>query len=144
MWNDWHDMKMKARFVIALGSCCLAALFAFSGATAAESPEKKPLDVIELKTVPDGVYEVRLQLDGAASMVTLALKNNRATFVKSDAAKFEGLSGEFELIGNGVFMARLAGGSHRATQLWVFKPDGTALVKEVPDRGENQVAQRVK
>jgi hypothetical protein len=54
------------------------------------------------------------------------------------------LSGEFELIGNGVFMARLAGGSHRATQLWVFKPDGIALVKEVPDRGEKQVAQRVK
>jgi hypothetical protein len=144
MWNDWHDMKMKARFAIALGCCSLAALFALSGARAAESPEKTPLDVLELKTVPDGVYEVRLQLDGAASTVTLALKNNRAAFVKSDAAKFEGLSGEFELIGNGVFMARLAGGSHRATQLWVFKPDGIALVKEVPDRGEKQVAQRVK
>ena len=75
-------------------------------------------------------------------MVKLAIKNNRATFVKTASSKLEGLSGELELIGNGVFMARLAGNDHRATQWWIFHPDGTASIKEVPDRGEKQTAKR--
>jgi hypothetical protein len=29
---------------------------------------------------------------------------------------------------------------HRASQFWVFRSDGSAAVKEVPDRGERQTA----
>jgi len=29
---------------------------------------------------------------------------------------------------------------HRASQFWLFQKDGTAVVKEVPDRGEKQIA----
>jgi len=49
-------------------------------------------------------------------------------------------SGGFELLGNGVFVARLSSKTGNMTQLWLFQPDGTARVKENPDRGEKQVA----
>jgi hypothetical protein len=74
--------------------------------------------------------------------VTLSIKNNRATFVKPSSSKFNGLSGEFELIGNGVFLARLASKAGGASQWWIFQPDGSARIKEIPDRGEKQTAKR--
>jgi hypothetical protein len=55
----------------------------------------------------------------------------------------KGLKGEFQLIGNGVFIVSLHNNNHRASQFWLFRPDGTATVKEVPDRGEKQLAQPV-
>ena len=108
--------------------------------TAAESTGKDSLDVLKMKDIPEGVYELQLQLSSRNHTVTLAIKNNRAVFVKTTDSKLDGLSGEFELIGNGVFMARLAGDNHRATQFWIFQSDGTAAVKEIPDRGEKQTA----
>jgi len=112
--------------------------------TAAESPGKDNLDVLKMKDVPEGEYEVQLQLSGRNHTVTLAIKNNQAAFVKTTDRKLDGLSGELELIGNGVFMTRLAGDNHRATQFWIFQPDGTAAVKEIPDRGEKQTAKPTK
>jgi len=72
--------------------------------------------------------------------VKLAVKGDRAMFVESTSGKFEGLAGSFELIGNGVFVARLSCRGGNMTQLWLFQPDGTAKVKESPDRGEKQIA----
>jgi hypothetical protein len=106
---------------------------------AAKSDEPK-LDVLNMREIPAGLYDAQLQLAGKDHTVKLAIKNNRAAFVTTATSKLEGLSGEFELIGNGVFMARLAGDDHRATQWWIFHPDGTASIKEVPDRGEKQTA----
>lgn len=111
---------------------------------AAASPGKDSLDVLKMKDVPEGEYEVQLQLSGRNHTVTLAIKNNRADFVKATNNKLDGLSGELELIGNGVFMARLAGDNHRATQYWIFQSDGTAAIKEIPDRGEKQTAKPAK
>jgi hypothetical protein len=96
-----------------------------------------------MKEVPGGLYDVQLQLGTANQTVKLVVSNNRAAFVQASADKLAGFSGDFELIGNGVFMARLAGNNHRATQWWIFQPDGTALIKEIPDRGEKQVAKPV-
>jgi hypothetical protein len=108
----------------------------FSG----QAAEEHKLDVLKMREIPAGHYDVQLQLAGKDHTVKLAIKNNRAAFVKTSTSKLEGLAGEFELIGNGVFMARLAGENHRATQWWIFHPDGTASIKEVPDRGEKQTA----
>lgn len=118
--------------------CALALL------RAADFSGKPQLDVLEMQQIPPGVYEVHLQLDRQDFTVRLGIKDNRAVFVKSSADKFNGFAGEFELIGNGVFLARMAGENHRATQWWVFHADGTASVKEVPDRGEKQVAKLVR
>jgi len=62
----------------------------------------------------------------------------------TDDGQLKGLQGKFQLIGNGVFLIYFQNDHHRASQFWVFQKDGTALVKEVPDRGERQVAVPVK
>ena len=113
-------------------------------ATVAETAGTGNLDVLKMKDVPEGVYEVQLQLSSRNQTVTLAIKNNHAAFLESTDSKLEGLKGEFELIGNGVFMARLAGDNHRASQFWIFHSDGTVVVKEIPDRGEKQTAKLAK
>ena len=115
-----------------------------SGVTkgAADEANKASLDVLKMQEVPSGFYDVQLQLAGKDQSVKLVIKGNRAAFVKTTSDKLEGLSGGFELIGNGVFLARLAGKDHRASQWWIFHTDGTATVREIPDRGEKQIARR--
>jgi hypothetical protein len=130
-------MKLSSILLVIL--CSLVACLS-SISRAAAKPDESKLDVLNLREIPSGFYDAQLQLDGKDHTVKLAIKNNRAVFVTTATSKLEGLSGEFELIGNGVFMARLAGENHRATQWWVFHPDGTASIKEVPDRGEKQTA----
>ena len=101
---------------------------------------EKTLDVLNMTEIPAGTYDVQLEDHGKKETVKLAIKNDRAKFVKSTSPTFDGLAGSFELIGNGVFVAHLSCKSGNATQLWLFRPDGTARVKESPDRGEKEVA----
>lgn len=98
------------------------------------------LDVLKMSEIPPGSYEVQLQYEGTPATVKLNIEGNRAEFVKSSLSELEGLSGNFELLGNGVFVARLSCKAGGASQFWVFKSDGTAAVKEIPDRGEKQFA----
>lgn len=100
----------------------------------------KPALAPQMQEILAGSYDVQMQFAGQDQTVQLAITNNRAAFVKTSSEKLDGLSGQFELIGNGVFMARLAGKNHRATQWWIFNPDGTVTIKEIPDRGEKQMA----
>jgi hypothetical protein len=93
-----------------------------------------------MEEIPPGLYDVQLQFQGKNETVQLSIKDNRAAFVKSSSRQLEGLAGEFELIGNGVFLARLACRGGAASQWWIFHPDGSATVKEIPDRGERQIA----
>src|SRR4051794_40770710 len=95
--------------------CC-----AMPATEAADAPGKASLDVLKMQEIPTGFYELELQLEGAAQTAKLVIKNNRAAFVKTSSGKLEGLSGQFEFIGNGVFLARLAGKDYRASQWWIF------------------------
>lgn len=139
--DDWgnvprhvYEVQMLDRLILEL-----ATIRAIDG-EGTEDSSAGELDVLEMREIPTGLYDVQLELPGEAQTVTLAVQNNRATFVESGSETLQGLSGEFELIGNGVFRTRLTGDNYRATQSWVFHPDGTASVKEVPDRGEKQTA----
>lgn len=129
---------MKPRCILASCLLWLACL-----ALPALAAEKPALDVFNMTEIPPGVYEVQLQDGGKSQAVRVAIRGNKARFVKSASPKFEGLSGEFELIGNGVFVARLSCKGGSVTQLWLFQPDGAAKVKENPDRGEKQSAMLV-
>src|SRR6266404_1510421 len=100
--------------------------------------------VLEMKSVPEGNFLINLQGDGRERLVNIDVKDNTAKCVNSDDGQLKGLQGKFQLIGNGVFLIYLQNDHHRASQFWVFQKDGTALVKEVPDRGERQVAVPVK
>src|SRR2546425_5073219 len=92
--------------------------------------------VLEMKSVPDGHFLVNLQGQGHSRLVNIEVKDNAAKCVNSDDAQLKGLQGKFQLIGNGVFVIYF--------QYWLFRSDGSATVKEVPDRGERQTAVPVK
>jgi flagellar basal body-associated protein FliL len=102
------------------------------------------LKVLEMKSVPDGHFLVNLQGDGRDRLVNVEVKDNVAKCVNSNDAQLQGLQGKFQLIGNGVFLIFFQNENHRASQYWLFRQDGTAAVKEVPDRGERQTAVPVK
>lgn len=119
---------------------CASMFISFQSVFSAEESKKPKLDVLAMKRVPTGFYDVSLQLPGETYKARLVLKDNMAGFVSADNVKLKGLSGRFQLIGNGVFLAQLVGENHRASQWWIFHPDGTASIKEIPDRGEKQKA----
>lgn len=98
------------------------------------------LDVLGLAAVPDGHYLLNLQQGGRERRVNLTVESGRARAGAASDPRLRELAGEFQWIGNGVFLISLANEHHRATQFWVFRPDGTAAVKEIPDRGERQEA----
>jgi hypothetical protein len=94
-----------------------------------------------MRSVPAGHYLLTLQIDGQEQQAKGEIKNGSAKCVKSSAPRLNGMEGKFEPIGNGVFMISFRNESgHRASQFWVFRTDGTATVKEVPDRGQKQTA----
>lgn len=107
-------------------------------------PPPQSLNVLTLKAVPNGHFLVQLETAGHRSRLNLEVKSGQATAVAASEPRLEGLRGEFQLIGNGVFLISFANDHHRATQFWVFHPNGSAAVKEVPDRGEHQTAVPVK
>ena len=106
----------------------------------ANASNGRTLDVPNMQHIPPGQYELKLQLEGKDYTAKLAITNDRAVFLQSSTDELEGLSGQFESIGNGVFMARLGGRNFSKTEWWYFRPDGTASIKEVPDRGEKETA----
>ena len=108
------------------------------------SASTKLLDLSKLKSPPEGRYAISLLIAGQEVKTEFVIKANVATCVKSDKAPaprvIKGSSGRFRAYGNGVFGIILRGDGFTASQQWVFQPDGSALVKEVPDRGEKQRA----
>jgi len=93
-----------------------------------------------MKSVPDGHFLLNLQLENQNRLLNVEVKNNEAKCVNSREARLKGLQGKFQLIGNGVFLIFFQNENHRASQFWVFRTDGSATIKEVPDRGEKQTA----
>jgi len=125
-----------------------AAFLAGRGATHAQDttkPAASRIDVVEMRAVPNGNYLVILQLDGQEQRVNIEVKDDSAKCVNSSAPRLNGMEGKFEPIGNGVFRIFFQSDrGHRASQFWVFRNDGSAAVKEVPDKGEKQTATRVR
>jgi len=123
-------------------SLLLCLLLGLAGTLPAQESKPAPLDVMTLAAVPDGTYQVTLelkQLDGTAATVALAAKDCILAST-TETERFGRIQGRTAFIGNGVFMVQLKGKGYMATQYWVFRPDGTAAIKEIPDRGEKQSA----
>jgi hypothetical protein len=102
------------------------------------------MSVAELKSVPDGNYLVTLEQEGQIQRLNLLVQGNQAKCVTSSDPKLKSIQGQFQLKGNGAFIALLKGGEFRASQIWIFRADGAAAIREVPDRGEQQSAVPVK
>ena len=134
-------MKTTRPFLI--GTLLCGAFFSDAGRGQTQSPgnvSASEAKVLEMRSVPDGHFLVNLQSGGRDHLVNLEVKDNAAKCVKSNDAQLKGLQGQFQLIGNGVFVIFFQNENHRASQYWLFRSDGSAVVKEVPDRGEKQTA----
>jgi hypothetical protein len=109
---------------------------------AAPSGAKKPkvLNPEEMNSVPDSRFRVNLQIGDEEPVLTLEVSDGQAVCVSSSIPRFKGLQGEFQPVRNGVFRVFLQNENYRASQIWIFRADGTAAIREVPDRGENQSA----
>jgi flagellar basal body-associated protein FliL len=126
-----------ARMIMCVASLSVTCLGQTRSAGDVRASEVKAL---EMKSVPDGHFLVNLQGDGRDRLVNVEVKDNVAKCVNSNDAQLKGLQGKFQLIGNGVFLIFFQNENHRASQYWLFRQDGSAAVKEVPDRGEKQTA----
>ena len=114
--------------------------FLILGAGGCGKPAPPFLDVVNLKSPPAGHYLVNLESGGTERMATIRIDHDSARCINSNDPRLRGLMGKFEPIGNGVFRIVLRNKDYTASQWWLFKPDGAAVVKEVPDRGEQERA----
>jgi len=138
-------MKTTRSFLIGIFMCVAFLSDACLGqAQSAGSVRASEIKVLEMKSVPDGHFLVNLQGEGKGRLVNIEVKDNAAKCVNSNDTQLKGLQGQFQLIGNGVFLIFFQNENHRASQYWLFRNDGGAVVKEVPDRGEKQTAVPVK
>ncbi len=115
-------------------------LFILLIATGLESGRGEELDVLTMREIPPGNYLCHLRIHGKEELLNFEVKGTALVCVNAKEKGMIGLRGRTQWIGNGVFMTRLEGGDYVATQFWVFSKDGTAVIKEVPDRGEKQGA----
>jgi hypothetical protein len=125
--------------ILALSCAVVSETFGAESPTTSVSQATR-INVLEMKSVPAGHFLVNLQVDGKERLLNLKVSGNAVECVTSDDARFKGLRGEFQLIGNGVFLVFFRNDNHRASQYWLFQSDGSAVVREVPDRGEKQRA----
>lgn len=111
------------------------------GADVGTSPTRK-LDLAGLKTVPDGNYLVTLEWYGKQVRINLSVQDNRGKCVNSSEPTLRSAQVSFESYPRqeGAFVARLRSPEHLASQLWIFRKDGIAAIRETPDRGEIQSA----
>lgn len=100
----------------------------------------RAISLADLKSVPNGNYLVTLEVEGKVRRLNLQIQGNRAKCVDSSDPKLKSIQGEFQFQENGVFVARLRGGDFGSSQIWIFRGDGAAAIREVPDRGEQQSA----
>ncbi|MDB6071454.1 MAG: hypothetical protein JWL81_2625 [Verrucomicrobiales bacterium] len=120
--------------------CCISGRAADPAAQPQPHPESPIQKVLDLTEIPGGIYSTNLelkQLDGIPATLRLDVRDGRIT---GNHDRFGELKGRISPIGNGVFMVQLRGKDYRASQFWVFRPDGTAIIREIPDRGEKQLA----
>lgn len=138
-------MKRSNTVRLWLAAWAGAALIAVPTLTPAQEPAKTTtttprLDVLQMSEVPPGNYRVNLQWEGKEHRLNFEVKDNVARCVNSSLPEWRDLKGSLKLLANGVYVASLSGEHRRATQYWIFRPDGSAEVREVPDRGEKQIA----
>ncbi|MBM3832904.1 MAG: hypothetical protein FJ403_06465 [Verrucomicrobia bacterium] len=141
-------MKMWKLFLPAIAALVLQQGTAlFDCASHAADAKPAPTNPTEMRAVPDGNYLVTLELNGKEQRLNLKVKDSAAQCVNSSDPILKGLRGRFqqylirnEIPRNGVFLLFLMNETQRMNQLWIFRNDGSAAIREVPDRGEMQRA----
>ena len=112
----------------------IAAPTSFAAATA--------LDISQLKSVPEKNYLVTLELNGKQERLNVKVQGNKAKVINSSDQALKAAEGQFQPHPRqpGVFAVTFQTPRGAMTQIWIFRPDGTAAIRENPDRGEQQSA----
>jgi hypothetical protein len=112
----------------------IAAPASFAAATA--------LDISQLKSVPEKNYLVTLELNGKQERLNVKVEGNKAKVINSSDQALKAAEGQFQPHPRqpGVFAVTFQTKQGAMTQIWIFRPDGSAAVRENPDRGEQQSA----
>lgn len=97
--------------------------------------------VPDMKSMAEGNYLVTLDGD---KLMNVAVKDGKATCVKSSDPAKKGMQGMIQNMKSGVFLIRFQNNQGVMSQVWIFRKDGTAGVRELPDSGELQSAVPVK
>jgi hypothetical protein len=90
---------------------------------------------------PEGDYLVSLERWNAQQTVTIRVKENKAEVIKSSEPRLMGMKGDFKPHDTDeffIFFETKASGP--ASQYWKQQPDGSYVIKEVPDEGQKQRA----
>ena len=100
------------------------------------------LDVSQLRDVPEGNYLVTLELNGKQERLNVKVDGNKAKCVNSSDPALKNIEGEFRPHPQqgGIFVVTFRTPRGAMTQIWIFRPDGAAAIRENPDRGEQQSA----
>src|SRR4030095_9355671 len=98
-------------------------------------------DMPDMKAIADGNFLVTL--DGG-KLMNVEVKEGKATCVKSSDPQMKGMQGFIRNLQSGVFLIRFENQQAVKSQFWIFRKDGTAGVRELPDMGELQSAVPVK
>ena len=116
--------------------CAFAAILVVTSSAATK------LDISRLTSVPEGNYLVTLELNGKTERLNVKVQNERAKCVNSSDAALKGMEGVFRRHPQqqGVFIVSFRSPRGAMTQIWIFRPDGAAAIRENPDRGEQQSA----
>ena len=118
----------------------MVALCFFTMVCQAQPVANQMLSVSTIKTVADGNYLVTLEIEGKPQLMNLSIQGGKAKCVNSSDPKLKTVQGQLQYNADGVFLARLQGGGFGASQVWIFRADGSASIREIPDRGEQQSA----
>jgi hypothetical protein len=83
-----------------------------------------------------------LELNGKQERAHISVKGNRDKCVDSSDANLKNMEGEFRSHPQqrGIFMIPFRTPNGAMTQIWIFRSDGAASIRENPDRGEQQSA----
>jgi hypothetical protein len=107
-------------------------------------PAAGGVDIATMAEIPAGNYLCNLQIGGLEQKLNFDIIDDELLCVEASERGLIGLRGKAQLIGNGVFLVQVRNEEHAASQFWIFGRDGTAVIKEIPDRGEKQKAVPVK
>jgi hypothetical protein len=95
----------------------------------------------DMREIAEGNYLVTLDGD---KLMNVEVKDGKAKCVKSNDVALREMQGSIRNTQSGVFLIRFQNNKGAMSQVWIFRKDGTAGVRELPDSGELQFAVPVK
>lgn len=104
-------------------------------------PQDRKSNVPDLVKMPDGDYAVNLEWWGKKQALTIHIHNNKAEVIETNDPLLADMKATFQKGDEGVFHIFFkTKNGEGGSQYWIPQPDGSFIIKEVPDRGEKQRA----